>query len=146
MKLISHRGNINGRLPEQENNPDYILSAIKSGFDVEVDVWYEKSKLYLGHDEPTHFIDIGFLKSDKLWCHCKNIDALYFLLENKIHCFFHDQDKATLTSQGYIWTYPGQKLTEKSICVMPEKSSWSIPGDISGICSDYISNFKEFMK
>jgi len=28
MKLIAHRGNINGPNPEKENHPDYINTAI----------------------------------------------------------------------------------------------------------------------
>jgi len=32
MILISHRGNIDGKLSEYENNPNYILSAIDLGY------------------------------------------------------------------------------------------------------------------
>ena len=39
MILISHRGNIDGRIPEKENHPNYIDAAIKAGYDVEVDLW-----------------------------------------------------------------------------------------------------------
>jgi len=38
MKLISHRGNLFGPNPTNENNPDYILNAIELGYDVEIDV------------------------------------------------------------------------------------------------------------
>ena len=50
MRLISHRGNINGRIRELENLPDYIDAAINLGYDVEVDLWLEGEKFYLGHD------------------------------------------------------------------------------------------------
>jgi hypothetical protein len=36
---IAHRGNTRGPNPEKENHPDYILQAIREGFDVEIDVW-----------------------------------------------------------------------------------------------------------
>ena len=59
MKLIAHRGNINGPDPSKENTPEYIEQAIAQGFDVEVDVRYSPlhSKLYLGHDEPDYKVD-----------------------------------------------------------------------------------------
>lgn len=49
MILISHRGNLMGKT-SYENEPDYIMNAIKEGFDVEIDVWYQNNTLYLGHD------------------------------------------------------------------------------------------------
>ena len=39
MILISHRGNIDGKIVERENHPDYIDKAISEEFDVEIDVW-----------------------------------------------------------------------------------------------------------
>ena len=35
MILISHRGNIDGRNPDMENNPSYIMRAVRENFDVE---------------------------------------------------------------------------------------------------------------
>ena len=46
MKLISHRGNLNGRIPERENHPDYIDEAIEAGYDVEIDIWLNDGVLY----------------------------------------------------------------------------------------------------
>ena len=87
MILISHRGNINGRLVPFENQPNYIDTAIAAGYDVEIDVWYEREsgKLYLGHDKADYQIDIDWLdeRSDKLWIHCKNMDSLSYF--NKIN-------------------------------------------------------------
>ncbi len=36
--IISHRGNLDGPIPERENSPDYIDQAIKWGFVVEIDI------------------------------------------------------------------------------------------------------------
>jgi hypothetical protein len=64
----------------------------------------------------------------------------------KLNIFWHQEDNFTLTSQGYIWTYPGKQLTKNSVMVMPE---WSDPEfknlntDCYGICSDYISQIKK---
>jgi hypothetical protein len=137
MILISHRGNLNGKDIENENNPLYIDRALGKGYDVEIDVWYENGKWYLGHDKPQYEIELDYLRNKKLWCHAKNIEALNLMLDDDIHCFWHQEDDVTLTSCGFIWTYPGKKLTEKSICVLPEKNN-EIPKKAFGICSDYV--------
>tara|TARA_R100001224_G_scaffold75276_2_gene46325 strand:+ start:914 stop:1342 length:429 start_codon:yes stop_codon:yes gene_type:complete len=140
MILISHRGNLNGRT-NQENKPDYIKKALYTGFDVEVDVWYVNNEYYLGHDSPQYKIEESFLQNANLWCHAKNIQALYQMkLNNSIHCFYHESDKVTLTSKGYIWTYPNNELTDKSICVLPETQNVKI-NNCAGICSDIIKEY-----
>lgn len=140
MIFIAHRGNINGPNENEENKPEYILNAIKEGYFVETDLWKIKDDLYLGHDKPHYKIKIDFLLNikNKLFCHCKNIDALYYLLSNNfnIECFFHDKDECVLTSKNNIWNYTGSKLTNKSICVMPERIDEKNI-NCFGICSDY---------
>ena len=54
MKLISHRGNLNGPNKEHENHPDYIWEALQAGYEVEIDVWWVDGKFKLGHDEPQY--------------------------------------------------------------------------------------------
>lgn len=142
MKLISHRGNINGPNPGLENSPDYILETSKR-FDVELDVWLTDT-FYLGHDRPTYPIDYDFLANPKFWCHAKNLPALVAMLKNPlIHCFWHQEDDVVLTSKQYIWTYPGKEIAnERAIAVMPEQiSSWDISKAI-GVCSDYVEGTK----
>lgn len=141
MVLIAHRGNVSGRNPEKENNPLYVKSALNQGFDAEIDVWVNDEKYYLGHDEPVYSVEESFLANEKIWCHAKNIQALSKMLtNNKIHCFWHQSDDVTLTSNGFIWTYPGKPLTEKSICVLPDPEE--IVSKCYGICSDSVYNFK----
>ena len=145
-KLISHRGNIGGKISERENSPRYIIEAINSGFEVEIDVRCIHGIFYLGHDKPDHIVDIKFLESikDYLWIHCKNIEALS-ILKSDYHCFFHNIDDVTLTSRGYLWTYPGKELGKDSICVMPEITNQSneyILKNCVGICSDTILIYK----
>ena len=142
MILISHRGNLNGPDQSQENSPAYIEKTLAAGFNVEVDVWYTENGLFLGHDDPRYEISISFLKDERVWCHAKNVDSLKEMLLNNIHCFWHQEDDVALTSQGYIWTYPGKSLTDKSICVIPEKANYSSI-NCAGICSDYIGKYKE---
>jgi hypothetical protein len=144
MKLISHRGNLEGPNKEKENEPNYILHALSNGFDVEVDVWCINGVFFLGHDEPIYEIDETFLENEKIWCHSKNIESLEKMLENKkIHFFWHQEDSFTITSKNIIWTFPGNKLTKNSICVLPERSNYS-KDEIKkcfGVCSDYIRNY-----
>ena len=143
MILISHRGNVNGPNPNEENTKDYIKKAVSLGFEVEIDVWFINNEWYLGHNKPTNKINFSWINNTNLWCHAKNINALYEMINKNIHCFWHQKDDFTLTSHRYIWTYPGKKLTKNSICVLPEIiENIIIPNDISGICSDYIQNYK----
>ena len=140
MIKISHRGNINGRIEEAENKPEYIEDALRLGYDVEVDVWYLDNKFYLGHDEALYTTDKIFLSNPHLWVHCKNIDAILALKYSKIHYFWHETDTIALTSLGFIWAYPGKQPIKNSIAVMPEVYNDNIEGCL-GICSDYITNF-----
>ena len=141
MILIAHRGNITGKNPEKENEPSYILDAINKGFDVEIDVWYVNNTFFLGHDKSQYEIDVEFLFNDKIWCHAKNIDALYEMIKySDIHCFWHQTDDVTLTSKGYLWTFPGNKLTKNSISVKPAHNI--DPGICAGICCDYIGRYR----
>lgn len=142
MVLISHRGNLNGKIESKENSPKYIREALDLGYDVEIDVWWYNNDFYLGHDLPQHKINLKFLENDRLWCHAKNIDCLDVLLaHSSVHSFWHQEDDVTVTSNGYIWTYPGKMLTKKSICVLPEQSNQKVE-NCFGICSDYISRYK----
>ncbi len=144
MILISHRGNINGRNPEKENHPDYIEEALNQGFDVEIDVWKISERWFLGHDSDQYNLPESFFKNKKLWFHAKNKESLYGLsmFAFDINYFWHDVDYYTLTSNGYIWTFPGIPLLPKSICLLPEYKV-SLNMDIcSGICSDKIGNYK----
>ena len=139
MILISHRGNLNGKT-DDENKPKYIEEALSQGFDVEVDVWYDNNQFWLGHDKPQYKVSDGFLEHPNLWCHAKNIDALYVMNTNyHIHCFWHQEDDVTLTSWGFLWSFPDEQLTDKSICVMPETIDKSI--DCYGVCTDFVTRW-----
>lgn len=145
MILISHRGNINGPIPETENKPEYIGDTIRLGYDVEIDFWVIGDKLYLGHDEPQYLISDSWLTQFlyRIWVHCKNPEALIYLQENypQINYFWHQEDTLTLTSKKHIWVYPGKQPIKDSIAVMPEIYNDDI-SQCLGVCSDYIQNYK----
>jgi hypothetical protein len=149
MILISHRGNINGKLIERENHPDYIDEAITLGYDVEIDVWGIDGELFLGHDNPQYKTDFDWLtqRSSNLWIHCKNIDALLYFTDidyslELFNYFWHENDTVTLTSENWIWAFPGKQPINGSIAVLPEIYNDDV-SEVAGICSDYIENYKK---
>jgi hypothetical protein len=82
MIIISHRANLNGPDKQSENNPEQIKKVISEGFNVEIDLWKQDDRIYLGHDSPEILINDSFLFdiSNSLWIHCKNIESAEFEL------------------------------------------------------------------
>lgn len=138
MKIISHRGNLQGQNKKKENHPDYIIQTIKAGYDVEIDIWRIKNEIYLGHDYPQYNISLNWLKeiNDFIWCHAKNREALSYMMEEKIHCFWHENDKFTLTSKGIPWCYPGNWINNGITVLQDDSIEVPIPTNILGICVD----------
>ena len=147
MKIIAHRGNLNGPEPNTENKLFQIKKCIELGLDVEIDIRVKNNELWMGHDRHSEKVNKSFLYKirGKVWIHCKNIEALNFFKTKKgsYNYFWHDKDSYTLTSKHYFWSYPGSKLLSNCICVMPE---WNMNIDliknlksqaIAGICTDY---------
>jgi hypothetical protein len=141
---ILHRGLKQGPDKTLENTEALLWDRIREGWDVEVDCWYKEDSVWLGHDQPTHrLLDLRLLACPKAWIHCKNLAMLLYMAEHRPGApfFSHDTDEAVLTSNGYIWCYPGVQGTTKSILVMPERAPSMVIdyAKISGICSDYTS-------
>lgn len=148
MKLIAHRGLTDGPNISLENFPKQIELSLSQGFDCEIDLWLVNSELYLGHDSPTYFVDKKFLDNCGLWIHAKNLGALRWLTDTNLHYFWHENDKFTLTSNNFIWSYPGSDLTQRSIAVLPEWNDSkfeNLPINCYGICSDYVTIIKELI-
>ena len=143
MRLISHRGNLTGPRSNLENQPSYVSNAIIQGFDVEIDFWLDSNRLYLGHDSPIYEIKASFLDAycDNLWIHCKNLKALEYLHDSNFNYFWQQQDDFSLTSQGYIWTYPEKQVVGQSVivCLNKKNTKKIIEEKVAyGICSDYV--------
>lgn len=148
MILISHRGNINGSEPQNENNPEYIQKALDMGYDVEIDLRIKDNKLYLGHNEPQYLLDLDWFEKyhTKLWLHCKEIEVIEKLNQldlrgTYLNYFWHENDTLTITSKGYLWAYPGKQPINNSIAVLPELNGDDTSKSL-GVCSDYIINYK----
>lgn len=144
MKIISHRGNIKGSLPDKENRPSYIDCAIALGYDVEIDVRFINNTYYLGHDEPQYKVNEKWLEEriNRLWIHCKNIDAAIKISQlNKNYIFFgHSNDPYVIISNKKIWCHALTSAITNE-CVVPlmsekdiEEYSFSIP---YAACTDY---------
>lgn len=131
--IISHRANLNGPSPE-ENNPEKIRKVLSMGYHVECDLQLIDNELWLGHDHPEYKIDYDFLLQNNLIVHCKNIDSLDLISKDpRIHCFSHNLDDVVLTSRNIPWVYPNKKVTKNSIACMFDNDNL----DVYGICTDY---------
>lgn len=117
LRLISHRGNLNGPNPDRENTLSYLKEALAAGYDVECDVWCGDLvdgkvvtpglKFWLGHDEPREEVPLSFLRDNRVWVHCKDEDAYEYLKKFlDINCFIsHDSISSSVTSRGYHWLH-----------------------------------------
>ena len=120
--------------------------SISINVDVDIDVWwYGDGGYWLGHDKPQYHVDENFLENPRLWCHAKNYEAFQALQKQGHNCFWHNEDKYTLTSHGYIWAYPGEQVGANTIAVLPEWKDTNIK-DAAGICSDNIKFYKDFFE
>lgn len=143
ISIIAHRGNFDGP-STRENHPDQIRTAIRLGYDVEIDIRYDGRLWSLGHDYPQYDITSGFIQEikHKTYFHAKDFESLNCLLAGEFvgaRVFFHKNDDYTLTSDGYIWTYPLQNVKSRSIIVCQSEYEVQkyIKSPAYGICSDY---------
>jgi len=142
--LIAHRGNTTGPELHLENTQGHIDRAIYLGFDVEIDLWGFGGGAHLGHDGPESQIDLEWLlkRGERLWIHCKNFQAISLIRSSSLHWFFHESDPYTLTSRGFIWTFPGNEVPAgKSVGLWFEEGN-PIHRDMfesaAAICGDHV--------
>jgi hypothetical protein len=145
MIIVSHRGNVSGRNADRENSPSYIDEAISHGYDVEVDVWCINGSYYLGHDEPQHEVTKEWLFERPLWCHAKNASAMEQMMLDGLCCFWHESDKFTLTSDGFLWCFPGN-YSRFGVTVHLEECVALPPEFCYGICTDFAHQWRNKWK
>mgnify|MGYP001254295036 FL=1 len=138
MRLISHRGNLDG--PQECDNVISTLEEVSKEMLVEVDVWYMQHGWYLGHDGPERAVSFDFIANPNFILHAKNLQALCKLTGTNLHYFWHQEDDFTLTSKQLIWTYPRKEVTPRSIivCQTAEEAVEYSTKDVWGICTDFI--------
>ena len=147
MKLIAHKGNVEGPDPSKENTPEQIDWCIENGYDVEVDIRYnpETDKFYLGHDRPDSEVNWWWLagKQKNLWIHCKDLFTLHEFTARTsgYNYFWHQRDDYTLTSKGQIWASPAQDYNKDTVRVIEDPEEVK-EYDCYAICSDYVGKLK----
>jgi hypothetical protein len=152
MKIISHRGNIVGPNPSRENTPSYIDTAISAGYEVEVDIRFINEKYYLGHDTPDYEVTQTWLvkRKDKLWIHCKNVEAANELSQiGSVQFFCHTSDPFVLTSNGFVWAHDLSIETTNRIIIplLGEQDLIEYQGKSAyAACTDYVSFAKFILK
>jgi len=144
---ISHRGNLDGVIPERENSLDYIQEAIDAGYDVEIDLRMKNEQPHLGHDYAQYPVTEEWLwqRREYLWIHVKEYAALKWIFQRSlmqpVRYFCHESDRYTLVSNGWIWSHD---LTNSMIskCVIPLLSKESVAAynqtGFGAVCSDFI--------
>lgn len=147
MRIISHRGNLDGPEIESENRVRRIDEVIFRGFDAEIDLWQTEQGLFLGHDSPLFEVSTGWLSANKgrVWVHCKNIEAAIACRALGMNWFAHDNDPFVSTSHGYIWVHPRNAFGSRQ----PHAVILDIEGfrlgdfdlDCYGVCSDWPLSF-----
>lgn len=167
MKIISHRGNLNGPSPSDENTFDAIEYALERGFAVEIDIWAMGDKFWLGHDKAQTTISLGKIyewsEVEDVYVHCKNMLALQTLAklnlkDHHIFPFFHDVDDCILLTNNYVWVHPKAvhltniNYTSKCIAMLSNAKTlqYNISKDVSfslehwgGICTDYPESVRD---
>lgn len=146
MKIISHRGNINGIVLDKENRPSYLDCAIQSGYEVETDIRYINGEYWLGHDTADYKINESWIlnRIEQIWFHCKDLNSAIQLkkLDRNIKYFCHTQDPYVLTSTYHFWVHDLSLNLDKN-CIIPLLDENSIVNFsnkiVYAICTDYVS-------
>ena len=137
MKIISHRGNVRGPIPDKENRPSYIDCAIGNGYDVEIDVRLIDGQLWLGHDEPQYKVEHSWLQPRKeyLWIHCKDLAAAQECCDYQSFC--HTSDPYTYTTTGKVWLHDLSMKVNDAIIPLIDDPIIYLPHKPYAICTDY---------
>jgi hypothetical protein len=145
MKIISHRGNLKGPDPKNENTIKQIDIALKKSFDVEIDLWKINDKFFLGHDKPDNEVELDWLekRKNKLWIHAKNFSAIESLkeLNQGLFFFYYKKEPLVLISNQKIWCHNPEKIHNPSNFIIPILENVNFTkynlNSYYGICTDY---------
>lgn len=152
-RLIAHRGITDGNYSGKENLIYTIMETLDKGYEVEADIQCYNGILYLGHDERQEPLD-GLINEIErhiglwgyhswIWYHCKDKDTLSHFVKRKSldNYFWHDVDKFTLTSKGYVWTADlSDSYPDRTVVVVKNKEDTlsQFETDCFGICSPFV--------
>ena len=152
MKIISHRGNYSGVIPERENKPSYIDTTLSTGFEVEVDIRFIDGNFYLGHDSPETIINLNWIldRKDRLWFHCKNLEAAsqFKKINSGIKYFCHYSDDYSLISTGHVWVH-NLNLNLDDTCIIPilgKEDFIKYNKNVYAVCTDHIKDLRNYIE
>lgn len=112
------------------------------GYDVELDLWCVDGAFYLGHDEPKFEVTLDWIVSrkERAWVHCKNLRAVDQIFGSDINWFSHQDDDFAITSEGYLWCYPGKVMRSAPFVLLDFGSrAPQIRKNVVGVCADYLN-------
>ena len=155
LKVIAHRGLLDGPSSDKENNLENIQSNIKKYPEIinELDIWIDSNNIYIGHDYPKNKIQSKILyeNSRNLILHIKGVNLvtqngvkIFNNILKNCHYFAHQEDDFVITNKGWIWSHPRNGFVKNTICVLPEKIE-SLDSAVKkiefnslyGVCTDY---------
>ncbi len=148
MTIIANNGNLKGPC-EFSGTQKQIELAIKTGFDVKIDITLQDNGFFSGNP-PEHKIELDFLRKNvnSLWLHCRNIEALDFFNTDggDFNCFWLQYDDYAFTSHQYLLVPPSMTIPkEYGVALHPELDEfWSLK-DAWGILTDYPSEYNKLL-
>ena len=136
--IISHLGNIDGRLPDKENRLSYLKAALKAGWHVCADVVFYNSGFLLPYQNGFDPAPMSFFSQSRVWSRCHDAETLDALCNIKAHAFFTSDSGHTLTSEQFVWTLPPDPLVGRAIAAFPELTDpdWLEKYEPAGLCSN----------
>lgn len=146
MKIVSHRGNLDGINHKLENHPSQIDLAIKHNLLVEIDLRIADNKFWLGHDKPDYLIDKQWLfdRKQDLIVHSKDLATSNCLMDfnRELNWFYHTDEDVVLTSLGWMWCYPEIYLSNGISVLIGDEVK--LNSKVLGVCTDYPLKFRMY--
>lgn len=136
--IISHLGNIDGRVPERENTLPYIKEALAAGWHVCIDVWYTNGNFVLPTTHGWQPVPPSLLSNYRVWARTHDPETIDALCTIKAHCVIATESPVALTSEQFIWSLPPTPLVSRAIAVFPElaEPGWLEQYEPAGLCSN----------
>ena len=152
--LISNCGNTSGSIPSLENDPEYVLRAVKEGFNCKVDIWFGRKseddleQFYTGTNGLEFPVNSDFLSTTGLWLRPMNMIAWDMAGRFWSHCNVVDdigsESMRSYASNGIEWVQDARFIpydVEKTIFSWTEDSnpySYLSMSKSMGICCNKI--------
>lgn len=141
--VISLRGNISGRDEAHENHPQFVQKALKAGWHVCVDVFFQHGTFFLPHapiNGRTYSpMQPAFFSNQRIWSRALEPTALDALCNINAHCFMFNVEP-TLTSAQFIWTPYPHGLTDRAVAYLTatcdDPAAWLATSEPAGLCSN----------